>query len=229
MIRSMPVKMDKVRLLENVARLRRAERQLPENRDIPAVRASLEVDLGATVSQRVAAQLLGVSHTALARWVKRGDLPTVFGRNGRPEVPVPALLDLYEQVSGQRQLGRGHPIEPGMVEAHRRASRITPSAVPDDVDSHRLAELRSLAYHEAVARRLRRAMVDDARHQLWIWSDQGRIDPYYADLWEHLLQRPIREIKDVLTEDTQRGRDLRQNSPFAGMLSEVERRTATGR
>src|SRR4249919_769627 len=81
----MPTTVAKARLFENVARLRRAERELPRNRDIPAVRASLEQELGETVSQRLAAKLLGVSHTGIRRWVKSGDLPTVYNRDGRLE------------------------------------------------------------------------------------------------------------------------------------------------
>jgi hypothetical protein len=67
-------------------------------------------------------------------------------------------------------------------------------------------------------------MVDDALRQVWKWRDLGRIDPWYADQWEQILGRPLAEIRSVLGEDTPRGRDLRQNSPFAGMLSEAERR-----
>ena len=36
--------------------------------------------------------------------------------------------------------------------------------------------------------------------------------------------RPLPEIRWVLANDTRRGRDLSQNSPFAGMLIEPERR-----
>ena len=39
-----------------------------------------------------------------------------------------------------------------------------------------------------------------------------------------MLRRPLPEIKRVLTDDGQWARDLRQNSPFAGALSEPERR-----
>ena len=220
----MPTTATKVRLFENVARLRRAERDAPRNRDIPAVRASLEQELGETVSQRLAAKLLGVSHTGIGRWVKSGDLPTVFNREGRLEVPVSALLDLHEKVEYQRRRGRRHVLEPGISEARDRARRIPPIPLPDDADGHNTAELRSLAYHAAVARRLRRGMVDDARRLIWVWLDQGKIDPRHAEQWELVLARPIGEVRRLITEDSERGRDLRQNSPLAGVLSEAERR-----
>jgi hypothetical protein len=57
---------------------------LPGNRDIVAVRTALEKELGETVSNRLAASLLGVSHTALARWIKAGDLATVYNAHARP-------------------------------------------------------------------------------------------------------------------------------------------------
>jgi hypothetical protein len=220
----MPTTATKVRLFENVARLRRAERDAPQNRDIPAVRASLEQELGDTVSQRLAARLLGVSHTGIRRWIKSGDVPTVFNREGRLEVPVSALLDLHEQVQYQRCKGRRHVLEPGITEARDRARRIPPVTLPDDANGHRTAELRSLAYHTAVARRLHRGMVDDARRLIWVWLDQGNIDPRHAEQWERVLAQPIGEVRRLITEDSDRGRDLRQNSPFAGVLSEAERR-----
>jgi len=81
-------------LLENVSRLRSVARRLPGNEDLAAVRLALEDELGQTVSRRAAARLLGVSHTALERWVDAGDLPLVRTSGGRTEVSVAALLHL---------------------------------------------------------------------------------------------------------------------------------------
>ena len=67
-------------------------------------------------------------------------------------------------------------------------------------------------------------MVQEARHTLLRWREQGRIDPRYAEQWEQLLDRPIPEIRRALVSEDQGSDDLRQNSPFAGMLSEPERR-----
>ena len=224
----------KKRLFENIVRLRRAGRALPESRDIAAVRHALEDELGESVSQRLAASLLGMSHTALARWIKSGDVPTVYAPNGRTEIPVAALLELYESVEHERGAGRRerHLLEPIMLDQQRRAQRLDTDALIGDSDcraaGHGRAELRSLAYHRAVAKRLRRPMVDDARQTLWKWRAQGKIDSRYADQWESLLGRPIREIRRVIAEDTPKARDLRQNSPFAGVLSEPERRRILG-
>jgi hypothetical protein len=214
-------------LIEQIIRLRRAEREAPTVRDIVAVRAALENELGPTVSQRVAATLLGVSHTALRRWVKAGDLPLVPTTSGRQEVPVSALLDLHERVTAAREAGRRHALEAPLSAGRERARTLRADelvADVDDADGHDRARRRSLAYHRALARRLRRQMVDDARHVVWKWRDQGRIDERYADQWEEVLTRPVSEVRRIISEDSSAGDDLRQNSPFAGMLSEAERR-----
>lgn len=67
-------------------------------------------------------------------------------------------------------------------------------------------------------------MVQEARHVLYRWRELGRIDERYADRWEQLLQQPVPEIRRGLIDQSQEADDLRQNSPFAGLLSEPERR-----
>ena len=217
-------------LLENIVRLRRAERELPPNRDLAAVRTALEDELGETVSLRLAARVLGVSHTALRRWTDAGDLPVVIDRDGRRGVPVAALLDLRDAVEAERSSGRRgrHVLEPAMDEGRDRAERLDSgelvSAVERDLEGHRRAELRGLAYHRALARRLRRPMVDDALRQIWKWRQQGAIDPSYAERWEEILRMPVSEVRHAIGEDSEAAAALRQTSPFAGMLSEPERR-----
>ena len=212
-------------LLENIVRLRRVGRELPGNPDISAVRAALEEELGETVSRRLAARLLGVSHTALDRWIKSGDLPVVYSSQGRVQVPVPALLDLYDAVEADRADGhRRYALTPTMAR-HRDAARRLRLDMPPSArePGHERSRARGLAYHQAVAGRLRRPMVDEARHTLFRWRDQGRIDPRHAHQWEEVLSRPIPEIKRALVDDSSDADDLRQNSPFAAMLSEPER------
>jgi hypothetical protein len=212
------------RLLANIIRLRQAERQAPQVREIVAVRADLERELGDTVSQRLAASTLGVSHTALARWIKSGDLPVVPTVTGRREVPVGALVDLYDRVIDERSRGRQHVLEPSMRAGERRAQRMRPEELVGPVDGDDRAQRRSLAYHRAVARQLRRPMVDDARHLIWKWREQGKIDERYAQRWEEILAQPVADVRRTISEEGPDADDLRQNSPFAGMLSEPERR-----
>lgn len=216
------------RTLENIVRLARAERQ-GVGPEVTAVREDLEAQLEGTVSRSHAARLLGVSHTALNRWVATGGVPVVITRQGRKEVPIPALLELEERVAEGRPPGRRklRALEPVMIEQRRRAERLRPSIRSGSgrpAEPHRVAELRSLAYHRALAARLRRPMVDQARRRLRRWQDEERIDPRYAEAWQEVLALPIEGIRKAITADDERGRDLRQNSPFAGALSELERR-----
>lgn len=218
----------KQRLFEGIVRLRRAERQAAPSRDIVAVRSMLEEDLGETVSRRLAARLLGVDHKALERWVRSGDLPLVQTVSGRAEVPVASVVDLYEAVADSRANGTRsrHHLEPSLRAGRQRAERMQPHELVDagEGEGHGRAERRSLAYHRALAERLRRPMVDDAMRLLWKWREQQRIDQRYAEQWEDVLDQPITDLRRIIGEDSERGRDLRQNSPFAGMLSEAERR-----
>jgi hypothetical protein len=219
---------ERERTLENVARLVRAEEKTPSV-EIAAVREDLESQLGGTVSRAMSARLLGVSHTALNYWIALGDVPVVIAKNGRREVPIPALLDLREKVEEQRRSGRRrlHMLEPVVTEARRRAERMRPR-VPesgrDSGDPHRKAEMRGLAYHRALAPQLRRPTIEAAARKLERWKQEGRIDPRHAEAWEETFDLPMAEIRKVIAADDERGRDLRQNSPLAGLLSEPERR-----
>lgn len=223
----MPAIDRKLELFENIVRLRRVGQEIPGNADLSAVRIALERELGETLSRRLAARILGVSHTALDRWVTRGELPVVYSAKGRVEVPVPALLDLYESVEADRaQASRRYVLTPTIIRQRQAARRLGLEHFKQDRErnGHERPRARNLAYHQAVARRLRKPMVEEAKHVLSRWRDQGRIDEYYAQQWERLLSQPVPAIRKVLVDETQEYDDLRQNSPFAGVLSEPERR-----
>lgn len=231
-------------LFQRILSLRRAERAHPDDRDIAVVRAEIDRELGDVLSRSMAAQLLGVHHSSLQRWIDSGDLPLVLSKTGRKGIPISAVAALYEalndDLSGDngdepRDKSRQHRIEPLILESHRYAERLNPRRlieVDDDeyhqqsviADRHRRADRRSLAYHRAVAKRLRRPMVDAARRQVWQWQREGRIDDRYATGWLDILNRPVPEVRRALSADTRRMRDLRQSSPFAGTLTEAERR-----
>jgi len=214
-------------LFEYIVRLRRVGRDLPGNEDVFAVRCALERELGETVSRRLAARVLGVSHTALDRWIKAGDLPLVYSTQGRIGVPVPALLDLYESVEADRAGGdRRYVLAPTMVRQRKAAQGLDLHCYQQETErsDHDRARARSLAYHRGVAGRLRKPMVEEARHVLSRWRDQGRIDERYAERWEQVLNKPLPEIRNALVDESLDSDDLRQTSPFAGVLSEPERR-----
>ena len=91
-------------------------------------------------------------------------------------------------------------------------------------DPHLRNSVRNLAYHRAVARKLRKPMVEEARHVLYRWREGGKINEHYARRWEKVLDQPVPEIRKAIVKESAEADDLRQNSPFAGQLSEAERR-----
>ena len=67
--------------------------------------------------------------------------------------------------------------------------------------------------------------LDLARANLDRWSRLNSNAPSLLrcyDEWKKLLERDVSEICAVLTAETEEGRRLRQNSPFAGVLSPGE-------
>lgn len=90
--------------------------------------------------------------------------------------------------------------------------------------THRIPELYALAYHRLVAERLDEQLVDEARNRLCRWRGDGRIHPRLAQEWDRILAMPLPEIAKGISADTKHARELRQSSPFAGVLTEQERR-----
>jgi excisionase family DNA binding protein len=90
-------------------------------------------------------------------------------------------------------------------------------------------QIRSLWLHQSVARRIvvdpertvRRARTN-LRH-LKATHPRGVAARWLGE-WERLLDGPIDELLEALTSRSERGCELRQNSPFAGVLTERERR-----
>jgi hypothetical protein len=221
------------RTLGNIARLRRVEQKIADP-EIAAVREDLESQLDGTVSRSTAARHLGVSHTALNKWVTSGDVPVVVTKEGRKEVPIPALLELQERVAVQRRPSkpRSHALERVVMERRQRAGRLSrrvePPGSSNREGSHRVADLRSLAYHRAVAARLRRPMVDEVERKLGRWEEEGKVDPRHAQAWREVFALPMERLRRVITADDGIGRELRQSSPLAGLLTEPERRRILG-
>jgi hypothetical protein len=217
--------------LDRIARLRDAEDRSGDA-GVGEVREELEADLGGTVSRNLAADFVGVSHTALNRWIDSGDVAVVLTPTGRREVPIPTVCGLRQSVMREKESGRRrlHALAPAMAESRRRAERLRLDASVlaelelEPVDRHRLADLRGLAYHQAVAPHLNRATVGRARIKVDRWEKEGRIDPRHAADWREVLGLPLKEIRAAISADAERGHDLRQNSPLAGLLSEPERR-----
>jgi hypothetical protein len=223
---------DQEALIDDLMRLRRVEREFPGNSDIPSVRLHLEELVGSTVRPAFAARVLGVSSPALRRWVQKGDVPTVIGPDGSRVIPLAVVIELKEAVDRERLAGRRHALEGAVTERRKRAERLPRNlaAIRERQGGQRSgSELRGLAYHRAVARRLDRPTADMALALVRHWGRKGSIDPRYAKTWEDLLEGPLPDIRKVLEDEGEAAHDLRQNSPFAGVLSEPERRVIADR
>lgn len=216
------------RLVNSIVRLRRAERVPGAEEDVAPVRRDLELQLGPTLSRSRASRILGVSQTALDRWVEAGRIPVVVTPGGRREVPRQVVIELRESIDRLKGRGIGrHPLAAALAE-RRDSTKSIPAPkgrgrgrLPR---GHETAERRSLAYHRAVADRLDDRMIAEARERIDRLLAEGYLHPRYAKRWRDTLASPIDRIAEVVTADDQDGRDLRQNSPFAGVLNEHERR-----
>ena len=97
---------------------------------------------------------------------------------------------------------------------------------PSYSDHNRLDE-RSLALHQLVAEKVRAApaLLDKARENVRRWQEaNGSASPALAE-WAQILASPASQVVALLAERSVRATRLRQSSPFAGILSEEERRT----
>jgi hypothetical protein len=96
------------------------------------------------------------------------------------------------------------------------------------LDGHRTAELRSLAYHRHVAKKLCADPNLMVRARAKLDADLADAAPgsgaaHYARGWLRRLDGSRAELLEFLTSDSQEARDFRQASPFAGALSARER------
>jgi len=228
----MKVELDSDQLVRNLIQLRHAETQCERPEVLAGIRSDLERALGGAVTYAVAARALGISQTALGKWIERGEISTVLVPNGRRRVPLRELLELAVAVDEHHaeHPGDSHPVAAALRRRRDAIEQLDPDDVlprryrRGDLSGHRLAELRGLAYHRAVARRLDPRVVADARVRLRRWREEGKIDERYATRWEELLSRPIPSIVALIRKDSPSSRDLRQSSPLTGLLSEAERR-----
>jgi transcriptional regulator with XRE-family HTH domain len=90
-------------------------------------------------------------------------------------------------------------------------------------------ERRSLHLHRAVARRLEAEPEETLVQARKVLDLMRRRHPHAEPLlgeWDVLLNRPLPDLLDLLVDQSPRARELRHVSPFAGVLSAVERTDA---
>lgn len=93
------------------------------------------------------------------------------------------------------------------------------------VDFHRLAELRSLAFHRAAVEKIRAdpRVLDAARQRVAGWVRAGGRTSGAAREWEDVLAGSVESICAFLVDPSERATALRQSTPFAGVLSPRDR------
>jgi hypothetical protein len=90
---------------------------------------------------------------------------------------------------------------------------------------HERIDRRSIALHRAIAAKIRRhpESIETARDNLTRWiGGRGRALPYLEE-WRRLLDLKPEDLAELLVEDSERMRALRQSTPFAGVLHPKER------
>jgi transcriptional regulator with XRE-family HTH domain len=87
-------------------------------------------------------------------------------------------------------------------------------------------ERRSLHLHRAIARQLERSpeeVLAKARKTLSLMRSKHPKAGQLLREWEVVLDRPVSDLLPALTDPSPQGRELRQVTPFAGVLTAKER------
>jgi len=101
------------------------------------------------------------------------------------------------------------------------------AAISPGLLKHRIAEVRSLAMHCLIARKIEadRSLLASARRTLARWIERyGDAPPRALIEWREILCRPWPEVAAIITDADERAVRLRQSSPFAGLLTPPERK-----
>jgi hypothetical protein len=91
---------------------------------------------------------------------------------------------------------------------------------------HRILDARSLAMHCKIVQKisLDPKLLEKAKANLLRWS--AKIDgpkPRYFKEWQEILDKPWPTIAETMTSMSEDATRLRSSSPFAGVLTEIER------
>lgn len=94
---------------------------------------------------------------------------------------------------------------------------------------HDLIDKRSLELHRLVAEKIRQQpeLMDFVLERLNRSLSESRLSDSCKDSlreWQTLLTSlPLREVLDLMTEDSDEGQRLRHSTPFSGILTQPER------
>jgi hypothetical protein len=92
------------------------------------------------------------------------------------------------------------------------------------MDLDRLAAERSLAFHSVIAARSLDdpAILETARHRVEEWVAENPERPFIKE-WARILAGDAKSVADFLVDKGERATELRQSSPFAGVLNARDR------
>lgn len=103
-------------------------------------------------------------------------------------------------------------------------------AILGPLGSHAFLDEFALAYHRAVAERLRaepEAVLEHARQNLHRWMEGdafGAGERMSSEEWQAILgEADVDRLIDIMTDTSDEGQRLRSSSPFVGTLSPEER------
>jgi hypothetical protein len=114
-------------------------------------------------------------------------------------------------------------------ELHDRAAGSPASTAPEPW-SHPWHDQLGLRYHQAIARkiRVRSDLRSIAVENIVRWTARNDYPASVLralQVWRGLLtSAPLEELLAALTDPSERGHEMRQNTPFAGILTAEERR-----
>lgn len=118
--------------------------------------------------------------------------------------------------------------DPGLTTLERLAEAADCDLVVEVRPRLSQSERRTLAFHRAVAEKIEKnpsAVIEIAKRCLDGLRNRdvdGHSAPYF-DAWQFLLDGPVADLLRVMTSTDAVARDLRQASPFSGILTDDER------
>jgi len=145
--------------------------------------------------------------------------PQPRASRGRPRKGKPMTAAERMRAYRQRRRAAGYRI----VSQWRPSGSIDPWISSD----HQRLDARSLALHCRIARKIeeRRELLDIPRRNLQRWRQAaaGAVPAYIAE-WQAILDRPWPQVAAFITSFSDEAVRLRQSTPFAGVLTPMERK-----
>jgi hypothetical protein len=112
----------------------------------------------------------------------------------------------------------------GLRPVTRMQARV--SSISTGAIKHRIIEARSLAMHCLAAQKimLEPELLGKVRRTLDAWRQRyGKDTPRALEQWAVILRRPWPQIAAFITDPGEHATQLRQSTPFAGVLSARDR------